>query len=314
MNKIEGLIAAAFTPFYEDGSINKDMIPRLVDKLIGDGVKGIFVCGSNGEGPNMTIEERKLVAAEFVKAAAGRLKIIVHVGHSSITEARALAAHAAAIKADAFSSVAAFYFKPTGVRNMVSCMADIASAAPTLPFYYYHIPHLTGVSMDMMAFLQMAETAIPNLAGIKYTATTLQEYQSCLGYKNGRFDILYGVDELLLPALAVGAGGAIGSTYTFAAPLYLATMEAFRKGDLKAAREGHAYMVEVIRILLKYPPIPGQKAMMKMLGWDLGPCRLPLATLSQECFDTFYQELAELSFFEKLPQPDGVRFAHEGRR
>jgi N-acetylneuraminate lyase len=301
MNKIEGLIAAAFTPFYEDGSINKDMIPRLVDKLVGDGVKGIFVCGSNGEGPNMTIEERKLVAAEFVQAVGGRLKVIVHVGHSSITEARVLAVHAAAIGADAFSAVAAFYFKPSGIGNLVNCMADIACAAPALPFYYYHIPHLTGVGMDMMAFLQLAETVIPNLAGIKYTAATLQEYQSCLNYKKGRFDILYGVDELLLPALAVGAKGAIGSTYTFAAPLYLATMEAFRKGDLKAAQERHAYMVEVIRILLRYPPIPGQKAIMKMLGWDLGPCRLPLATLSQECFDTFYQELAELSFFEKLP-------------
>jgi N-acetylneuraminate lyase len=313
MNKIEGLIAAAFTPFYEDGSVNKDMIPLLVDKLVGDGVKGIFVCGSNGEGPNMTMDERKLVAAEFVKAAAGRLKIIVHVGHSSIAEARALAAHAAEIKADAFASVAAFYFKPSSVQNLANCMEEIASAAPGLPFYYYHIPHLTGVGMDMMEFLQLAEGSIPNLAGIKYTAPTLQEYQSCLNYKKGRFDILYGVDELLLPALAVGAKGAIGSTYTFAAPLYLATMEAFKKGDIKAARESHAYMVEVIRVLLKYPPIPGQKAIMKMLGWDLGPCRLPLATLSQESFDEFYNELAELSFFEKLRKLDGVQFTHEQR-
>ena len=199
MNKIEGLIAAAFTPFYEDGSVNKDMIPLLVDKLVGDGVAGIFVCGSNGEGPNMTMAERKLVAAEFVKAAAGRLKIIVHVGHSSIAEARALATHAAEIKADAFASVAAFYFKPSSVQNLANCMEEIASAAPGLPFYYYHIPHLTGVGMDMMEFLQLGEGSIPNLAGIKYTASTLQEYQSCLNYKKGRFDILYGVDELLLP-------------------------------------------------------------------------------------------------------------------
>ncbi|MBS1601596.1 MAG: dihydrodipicolinate synthase family protein [Bacteroidetes bacterium] len=307
MHKIEGLIAAAFTPFYEDGSINSEMIPLLVNKLVRDGLKGIFVCGSNGEGPNMTIAERKFVAAEFVKAAAGRLKIIVHVGHSSITEARALAAHAAEIKADAFASVAAFYFKPTSVQNLVGCMGDIAGAAPDLPFYYYHIPHLTGVGMDMIKFLELAEGTIPNLAGIKYTATTLQEYQSCLNYKKGKFDILFGVDEMLLPALAVGARGAIGSTYTFAAPLYVATMEAFRKGDMKAARESHAYMVEVIRVLLKYPPIPGQKAMMKMLGWDLGPCRLPLATLSQESFDQFYNELAELSFFEKLPRLNEVK-------
>lgn len=307
--KIEGLIAAAFTPFYEDGSINKEMIPVLVNKLVKEGVKGIFVCGSNGEGPNMTLEERKLVAEEFVKAAAGRLLIIVHVGHSCIADARSLAAHAAEIGADAVASVAAFYFKPGSVQTLVSCMADIASAAPKLPFYYYHIPHLTGVGMDMREFLELAGDVIPNLAGIKYTATTLQEYQSCLNFEGGRYDILYGVDELLLPALAVGAKAAIGSTYTFAAPLYHATMEAFRKGDMKAARESHAYMVEVIRVLLKYPPIPGQKAIMKMMGWDLGPCRLPLTTLSQESYDEFYNQLAELSFFEKLSlKPDACRY------
>ena len=300
MNKMEGLIAAAFTPFYEDGSINKTMIAPLVDRLVKDEVKGIFVCGSNGEGPNMTREERMLVAEEFVRAAAGRLKIIVHVGHSSIAEARILAAHAEKIGADAFASVAAFYFKPTSVQNLVACMTEIASAAPGLPFYYYHIPHLTGVGMDMIEFLRLAGDLIPNLAGLKYTAATIQEYQSCLNYQEGRYDILYGVDELLLPALSVGARAAIGSTYTFAAPLYLAVMESFQKGDMKAAREQHAYMVEVIRILVKYPPIPGQKAIMKMLGWDLGPCRLPLATLSQESYDEFYSQLAELCFFEKV--------------
>jgi len=309
VKKIEGLIAAAFTPFYEDGSINKEMIPVLVNKLVKEGVKGIFVCGSNGEGPNMTLEERKLVAEEFVKAAAGRLLIIVHVGHSCIADARSLAAHAAETGADAVASVAAFYFKPGSVQTLVSCMADIASAAPKLPFYYYHIPHLTGVGMDMREFLELAGDFIPNLAGIKYTATTLQEYQSCLNFEGGRYDILYGVDELLLPALAVGAKAAIGSTYTFAAPLYLATLEAFKKGDMKAARESHAYMVEVIRVLLKYPPIPGQKAIMKMMGWDLGPCRLPLTTLSQESYDEFYNQLAELSFFEKLSlKPDACRY------
>lgn len=301
MKKIEGLIAAAFTPFYEDGSLNLGFIPTLVDKLVHDGVKGIFVCGSNGEGPNMTTEERMKVAEEFVKAANRRLLIIVHVGHSSIAESRTLAAHAAEIGADAFSSVAAFYFKPVSVQNLANCMTEIASAAPELPFYYYHIPHLTGVSMDMIEFLQIAGTMIPNLAGIKYTSPTIQEYQACLNFDNGRFDILYGLDELLLPALAVGAKGAIGSTYTFAAPLFQKTVEAFRRGDWQAAREQHAYMVEVIRVLLKYPPIPGQKAIMKMLGWDLGPCRLPLTTLSSESYNTFYRELYDLSFFERVP-------------
>ena len=301
MKQIEGLIAAAFTPFHQDGSLNLERVPALVDKLYADGLKGIFVCGSNGEGPNMTTAERMKTAEAFVKAAAGRLMIIVHVGHNSIAEARILAAHAALIGADAFSSVAAFYFKPVSVANLADCMVEIASAAKDLPFYYYHIPHLTGIGMDMIEFLQYAGPRIPNLAGIKYTATTLQEYQALLNVDNGKHDILFGLDELLLPALAVGAKAAIGSTYTFAAPLYLETIKAFQQGDMESARAHHGYMVEVIRILVKYPPIPGQKAIMKMLGFDMGPCRLPLTTFSTASYDKFYGELDKIGFFSRLP-------------
>jgi N-acetylneuraminate lyase len=301
MKKMEGLIAAAFTPFHKDGSLNLGMVPSLVDKLVDDGVKGIFVCGSNGEGPNMTTEERMLVAQAFVTAAAKRLLIIVHVGHSCIAEARILSRHAEQIGADAFSSVAAFYFKPNSVDNLANCMADIASAAPGLPFYYYHIPHLTGVGMDMVEFLKLAGPKINNLAGIKYTASTIQEFQACLNFENGRFDILYGMDELLLPALAVGAKSAIGSTYTFAAPLYLKTMDAFFRGDLEAAQQHHSFVVEMIRILVRYPSIPAQKAIMQMLGWNLGPTRLPLTTLDAASYQAFQKELAAISFFDKVP-------------
>jgi len=301
MNKIEGLIAAVFTPFHEDGSLNLDLIPSLVDKLYRDGVKGIFICGSNGEGPNMTTTERMKVAEAFIKASAKRLMVIVHVGHSSIAEAKILANHAALIGADAFSSVAAFYFKPLNVENLGDCMVEIAAAAKDIPFYYYHIPHLTGVGMDMIEFLQYAAPRIPNLAGIKYTATTLQEYQALLNFDGGRHDILYGLDELLLPALAVGAKAAIGSTYTFAAPLYLETIAAFERGDLQSARMHHSYMVDMIRVLLKYPPIPAQKAIMKMLGFDMGPCRLPLPAFSAADYDKFYGQLNEMNFFEKVP-------------
>jgi N-acetylneuraminate lyase len=179
-------------------------------------------------------------------------------------------------------------------------MAEIASAAPDLPFYYYNIPHLTGLNMDMIQFLKLAESKIPNLAGIKYTASMLNEYQGCLSYNEEKYDILFGIDELLLPALSVGAKGAIGSTYTFAAPLYIKTMEAFAQGNIETARACHAYMVEVIRLLVKYPPIPAQKAIMKMLGWDFGPARLPLETLDQDAYSNFYNELNSINFFDRV--------------
>lgn len=297
MNKIKGLIAATFAAYHSDGSINLEIIPAIVDKMIRDGVSGVFICGTNGEGPNLTIDERKQIAEAYVKAANKRILVLVHVGHSSIAECRKLASHAEQIGADAISSVAAFYFKPSTVKNLVNSMAEIASAAPNTPFYYYNIPTLTGVSLDMIEFLLQAEDAIPTLAGIKYTASTLHEYQACLNYKDGKYDILFGFDEMLLPALAVGAQGAIGSTYTFAAPIYLKVMELFRQGKLQEAAAMQLNSVNMVRELVKYPPIPAQRAIMKMEGFELGTCRLPLVALTTEEEQKFKSSLEEIDFF-----------------
>jgi len=302
MNKITGLIAATFAAYQEDGSINLNIIPSIVEKMITDGVSGVFICGTNGEGPNLTIEERMAIADAYVKAAAKRILVLVHVGHSSIAECRKLAAHAEQIGADAISSVAAFYFKPGSVANLVNSMAEIASAAPNTPFYYYNIPTLTGVGMDMIAFLEMAEEKIPNLAGIKYTASTLHEYQACLNYKDGKFDILFGFDEMLLPALAVGAKGAIGSTYTFAAPLYLQVIRLFEKGKLAEAAAIQLHAVNMVRCLVKFPPIPAQRAIMKMEGFELGNCRLPLEPLTIQDAEKFRADLDSIDFFNTVKQ------------
>ena len=297
MNKITGLIAATFAAYKEDGSVNLELIPAIVDKMIADGLTGVFICGTNGEGPNLTIEERMQIAEAYVNAAKKRLLVLVHVGHSSIAECRKLAKHAEQIGADAISSVAAFYFKPSTVKNLVACMAEIASAAPNTPFYYYNIPTLTGVAMDMIDFLDQAEMAIPTLAGIKYTASTLHEYQACLNYKNGKFDILFGFDEMLLPALAVGAKGAIGSTYTFAAPLYLKVMELYQEGNMEEAAAIQLHAVNMVRCLVKYPPIPAQRAIMKVQGFELGNCRLPLVPLTTDDEANFKHSLEEIDFF-----------------
>lgn len=300
MDKIKGLVAAVFAAYHEDGAINTAIIPKLVEKMIADGLTGVFICGTNGEGPNLTIEERMAVAEAYVLAADKRIKVLIHVGHTSIAESRKLAAHAQEIGADAISSVAAFYFKPSGVKNLVDSMAEIAAAAPNLPFYYYSIPALTGVGMDMLEFLELAEAKIPNLAGIKYTAATLHEYQACLNYKNGKFDILFGYDEMLLSALSVGAKGAIGSTYTYAAPLYLKVMALFENNEHEAARAMQMHAVNMVRCLVKFPPIPAQRAIMKSEGWDLGVCRLPLVALDADQEKALNDSLVSAGFFNVL--------------
>jgi len=308
MGKITGLVAATFAAYNENGEVNLAIIPQIVEKLIEDGVSGVFVCGTNGEGPNLTIDERQAIVEAYVKAANKRIKVIVHVGHSSVKEARKLAAHAEQVGADAFSSVSAFYFKPASVRALVLSLAEIASAAPNTPFYYYNIPHLTGVSMDMLELLKLAEEMIPNFAGLKYTATTLYEYEACLNYKDGKYDILYGLDEMLLGALAVGAKGAVGSTYTFAAPLYKKIIENFEKGNMEEARKLQMVSIKMVQSLGKFSPIPAQRAIVDMSILKLGACRLPLISLTADERKRLKEDLESKDFFNLVDQCKEIDF------
>lgn len=302
MGKITGLVAATFAAYHENGEVNVAIIPQIVDKLIVDGVSGVFVCGTNGEGPNLTVEERQAIVEAYVKAANKRIKVIVHVGHSSVKEARKLAAHAEQVGADAFSSVSAFYFKPASVKALVTSLAEIASAAPNTPFYYYNIPHLTGISMDMLELIKLAEEMIPNFAGLKYTASTLHEYEACVNYKDGKYDVLYGLDEMLLGALAVGAKGAVGSTYTFAAPLYNKVIENFENGNMEEARRLQMVSIKMVQSLGKFSPIPAQRAIVDMGGFELGSCRLPLIGLTWEERKRLKEDLEAKDFFKQVDQ------------
>ena len=295
--KLEGLVAAPFTPMHEDGTLNLPQIEHLVEHYVNHQIKGIFVCGSTGEGPSLSREERMQVAEAFTKAAHGHLFVFVHVGHSSLAEARKLAVHAQKIGADAISATLPTYFKITTEEVLIRCLQEVAQGAPNLPFYYYNIPSLTGVHIEMASFLRQAQDAIPTLAGIKYTSPLLHDFQACLSASGQQFDMLYGTDEMFLPALAVGAKGFIGSTYNFAAPVYHKIQAAFWDGDLAVARQYQDQVIAMVRLIAKYGVVPSQKAIMKMIGLDCGPARLPLQTLSPAQEKTLQEELEQIDFF-----------------
>lgn len=295
---ITGLIAATYTPMHADGAVDTDSIPANVERLIADGVSGFYVCGSTGEGMSLTTDERKTVAEAHVQAAAGRVPVIIQVGHNSIRQARDLAAHAQTVGADVISATAPSYFKVTTAELLAECMTEVAGGAPDLPFYYYHIPALTGAAIDMVDFLNVGAACIPNLVGLKYTTPDLAEYLACLTLDGGKFDVLWGADEMMLGALATGARGAVGSTYNIAAPLYRGIIDAFEAGDLDTARKLQQRSVDMIRVLAKRPFHPSMKALHGMLGVPCGNCRLPHPRLSDTQIDELRSDLTSLGFFE----------------
>lgn len=292
--RLPGLIAATYTPMLEDGQLNLAVIPAMVDHLLNRGVDGLYVCGSTGEGVSLSSDERKRVAASYVQAVGGRLPVVVQVGHNSVVEASELAAHAAQIGADAISATCPSYFPVDTTVRLIDCMQQVAAGAPHLPFYYYHIPILTGSKIRMPEFLASASQVIPNLVGLKYTAPLLHEFQECLELNERQFDVVWGTDEMLLGALATGAQGAIGSTYNVLTPLYRHLMEAFHEGDWDAARKHQSDAWRVIRTLAKYPFHAAMKSLLSWQGVPCGPCRTPQSGLDRSQVDSLRNELEAL--------------------
>lgn len=299
-HKLSGLVAATYTPFSADGSLALERVGPMVEHLIEAGNRGLYVCGSTGEGVSLTTMERCEVAEAYVQAADGRIPVFVQVGHNSIAEARLLAAHAQQIGADAVSATCPSYFKANDQASLLETIKAIASAASSLPFYYYHIPVLTGSSVDIVSFMQAAGEAIPNLFGLKYTDTKLHEYQQCLEISDGRYDVVWGTDEMMLGALATGAKAAIGSTYNVIAPTYLEMIDAFQSHRMEDAQALQMEAIELIRVLGQYPFHSAMKELLQMLGHDFGTCRLPQRELTPRESEELQQKLQTVDCLANL--------------
>ena len=159
----------------------------------------------------------------------------------------------------------------------------------------------------MLEFLEKGEKRLPGLAGIKYSALDVHGMQSCINYKDNKFTLLFGCDEMLTSALLAGAAGAVGSTFNFAAPLYHRIIKAVQSGDLKKARELQSLSIQMVEKMSAYGLQPAMKAVMSLAGNDLGPYRYPLKALSDEQLESLKQDLDEIDFFKWKNFSDGEK-------
>ena len=297
-NHLQGLIAAPFTPMHADGSLNLDIIPAYYQMLKDNGITGAFICGSTGEGVSLTTNEKKLVAEAWASCTKQdkEFKVMTLLGGTSISDCKDLARHAREIGLYAVSFTAPFYFKPADVDVLAKICEEIAAEVPDMPFYYYHIPVLTGVGFAMFDLLRAVDGKIPNFAGVKYTHEDFMDFLSCLHFQNGKYDMLWGRDENMLPALSLGAKGAVGSTFNYAAPLYYNLIDAFNKNDLKKAQQLQQQSIDIIRLLGKYGGIATGKAYMKIIGVDCGEFRLPVRNMTTEKFNSFKEDVEQVNF------------------
>ena len=294
---VTGLVAAVFTPMDAEGAVDLGAIPRVLAHVLGQGADGIFVCGSTGEAPSLTVDERRAVAEAYVAArdeGGHDAAVVVHVGHNSVEEAAALAAHAESIGADAIGVVPPSYFPPPDLDGLVACLQRVAGAAPRTPLFYYHIPRLSRVGTRMADLLARAPEALPTLAGIKFSSFEFDDLLRCVHAEGGRYRILFGSDEMLLAGLAMGAVGAVGSTYNFMGRRYRAVIDAFEAGRMEEAQLHQLAATKRVHAILEEGGGNAIKAAMAVLGEDCGPPRLPLVPLGSEAIDRLRAALTRL--------------------
>jgi len=201
---------------------------------------------------------------------------------NSVQEAAGLARECDLLGVKGILAMPPTYFRPSTPESLVDTMAVVASGAPNLPFWYYHFPDMTKVDMSMFSFVRAADESgkIPNLMGVKFTNELLMDFNEIGNFKNKKYNMLIGRDEIMTSALATGvADGAVGSTVNFMSyNLNLKSLwESGDKDDYKKAQELQFKTIEAIQAWKDNCPsgYNPQKAIMKMTGIDFGPMRSP---------------------------------------
>ncbi len=286
---MKNLVAATYAPMQPSGALNLSIVKEYSKFLKSNKVNGAFVNGSTGDFVSLSTLERKQLIEAWSHSKPEDFFLTNHVGHTNLREAKELAIHSENL-VDAICALPPSYFKPKTLDSLVFYCSEIANCAPSIPFYYYHIPVLTGADFPMIDLLKKAAKIIPNFGGIKYSQYNPVDFSECLHFNKASQNILFGVDEKLVSSLPLGATGWVGSTYNHLAPLYYEIISSYHNGNIEKANELQEKAVFFVETLDKIGGFNGAgKSFMRLFGLDLGPSRFPHNTMTNEQLNTAIQ-------------------------
>lgn len=274
MKDLRGIYPALPTPMAANGEINYAALKDLVDFVIGQGVNGLYVCGSTAESLLLAEDERKKIVETVARQAAGKVTIIVHTGGGGTDAAVRLSKHARENGADAISSVPPIYFKYT-TEEVIAYYRELIEASD-MPLVVYNIPAFTGINMTQGAALELFKH--PRVVALKHTNTNMYELERILAH-NPALVALNGYDEAFLSGLSMGASGMIGSTVNFMARKFIALRDAFLAGKNTEALKLQGEANEIIETLVEVGVFNAVKYALTLRGVECGSCRGPFKPL-----------------------------------
>jgi 4-hydroxy-tetrahydrodipicolinate synthase len=306
MFKPKGILPALVTPFTDDGKdLSEDRLRNLVNRCIELGVSGVVPCGTTGEFVNLTVDEKKRLIDIVVDEVNSRVAVVAGTGASGTVQALEMTRYAKDAGADAALIVTPFYLKPTD-RGVYEHFYTIATEVD-LPVILYNIPQCTGVWLTWQMVEDLAE--IPNIVGLKDSSGELKLILAVLEKVRDKINVMCGYDEVVLPALAAGASGAILASANVIPDFWVDIYDSVQRGSLRKARELQFKIQKIARIIAKSGPV-GTKEALNMMGIKVGPVRRPLSVGGE----LTYEEREELRLdLEKIGKiaPKLIKFEIE---
>lgn len=292
MLKLEGIFVPHVTPFKDDDELDTEALKTLVRYFIESGLHGLVPLGSNGEFPNLSFEERIEVLKVVIDEVNGKVPVIAGTGAPATVEVIRFAKTVMDLGVDGFLVAPPFYFTPND-REVFDYYSRIASKVDA-PILLYSVPKFVGyhLSLDVIERLTLEHS---NIVGIKDSGGLVSRFSELVRRVGTRVKILAGTGDMILPALTLGAHGAIVAIANVAPRQCVELYEAFRNGNLEKARELQLrlnYLNEVI--VKKYNQLSAIKTAMNLLGLKVGKPRHPYAPLGEKETSEISKLLREL--------------------
>ena len=288
-----GAYSALYTPFRKDGSLNEEMIERVIEYGLSRGLNGFYLTGSTGEGFLLSKEERKRVYVRAVKASNGRAKLIAHVGCLATDDAVELARYAAKVGIDWVSSVAPVYFG----QNFDAAYDHYRkiSSATDLPFMVY------SIGADIVPDRDVKFFDLKNVKGLKYTNYKYWTVQGLRNRLSKEVIFFAGADEQVLSGLATGIfSGCIGTSQNVIPAHFARICKLAGENNFAEAAKLQDEVVKFVELLIAKPNGSWHKSMMKYIGLDCGEGRAPNGRpLSREELKELFVRLDALGFVKR---------------
>jgi 4-hydroxy-tetrahydrodipicolinate synthase len=278
MRHLGSVITAMVTPFDDNLRVDLKRMAELTDYLIDLGSDGLLVTGTTGESPTLTNEEKVALWETVVKAARGRVPVMLGTGSNNTEQSIALTKKAEEVGGDAILLVTPYYNKPP--QNALFAHFRAVAAATKLPVMIYNVPGRTGRNIEAPTVARLAHE-VPNIVAVKEAGGNLDQVSEICSLVPEGFAVYSGDDSLTLPMLSLGAKGVVSVASHIVAGQMRQMIAGFTQGDWKHAKDIHLRYFSVFKGLFFTTSPSPVKSALKLMGFPVGGLRLPLLPLTE---------------------------------